>query len=110
MNGLKITLIFSKGADCFNAGFLFRGIQTNTASPANAVSERTFIARRVSVIKNFMGSNSTQKRLNIPILLYVHKNMPDILTVATKCFDNSDHRKPNFGAFSPLNLETAVWQ
>ena len=57
-----------------------------------------------------MRTNSTQKRLNITILFYVHKNMADILTVATKCIDNSDHRKQDFGAFSPLNLETALWQ
>ena len=41
----------SKGADCSNAGFLFRGIQTDTASPANSVSERIFSDMRVRVIK-----------------------------------------------------------
>ena len=41
VKGLKTILDFLKEQ---TAGFLFRGIQTNTASPANAVSERTFSA------------------------------------------------------------------
>ena len=65
---------------------------------------------RVRVIKNVMRTNSTQKRLNITILLYVHKNMADILKLATKCIDNSDNRKQDVGAFSSLNLETTPWQ
>ena len=47
------------------------------------------------------------------ILFYVHKDRADrfdILTVATKCVENSDNKKLDFGAFSPLDLETTLWQ
>ena len=77
----------------------------------NAVSERTFSAMRVII--NYMRTNDTQNRLNNRILLYVHNDRTgrlDILKVATKCIDNSDCRKKVVRAFSPLDLETKLWQ
>ena len=65
------------------------------------------------VIKNYMRTNSTQKRINNTILLCVHKDRNDrldILTVTTKCIDNSDHRKQVFGAFSTFEFEIKLWQ
>ena len=44
---------------------------------------------------------------------WIHKGRSDrfnILTVANKSVDNFDNRKSLYGAFSPLDLETTLWQ
>ena len=66
----------------------------------NAVSERSFSALRR--VKTYLRSTVTEKRLNNVMILHVHKDYTDELSlveVANDFIQGSDHRRNYFGKF-----------
>jgi hypothetical protein len=66
----------------------------------NAVSEHSFSALRR--VKTYLRSTMTEKRLNNVMILHVHKDYTDELSlveVANDFIQGSDHRKNYFGKF-----------
>ena len=70
----------------------------------NAVSERTFSAMRR--LKTYLRSTMAQKRLNAVMLLHVHKERTDCLSVVdlADTFVNSEYRMSVFGTFSEKDM------
>ena len=74
-------------------------------SPAtNATSERTFSAMRR--IKTYLRSTMGQARLNSLMLLHVHKEKTDSLSLLdiANSFVNSEYRKSVFGTFTTNDM------
>ena len=70
----------------------------------NAISERSFSAMRR--LKTYLRSTMGQKRLNAIMLLHVHKDMTDkvsVIEMANK-FCTTEHRQSVFGSFSEKDL------
>ena len=70
----------------------------------NAVSEWSFSAMRR--LKNYLRSTMGQSRLNAAMLLHVHKNRTEQLSVIdlANAFVSSEHRMSVFGNFSENEL------
>lgn len=70
----------------------------------NAISERSFSAMRR--LKTYLRSTMGQKRLNGIMLLHVHKEMTDKLSVVelANTFTNTEHRQSVFGTFTQKDL------
>jgi len=81
---------------------LIKLILTNPAT--NAISERSFSAMRR--LKTYLRSTMGQKRLNAIMLLHVHKEMTDKLSVVelANTFTNTEHRQSVFGTFTQKDL------
>ena len=66
----------------------------------NAVSERSFSTLRL--IKSYLRSTMTEMRLNSAMILNIHKERTDdlsLIEVANEFVVNSDHRQSIFGKF-----------
>ena len=70
----------------------------------NAISERSFSAMRR--LKTYLRFTMGQKRLNAIMLLHVHKDMTDKLSVIEMAnqFCTTEHRQSVFGSFSEKDL------
>ena len=71
----------------------------------NAVSERSFSAMRR--LFTYLRTNMSSNRLNISMVLHVHKERLDKLSlvdIANDFVRNSDHRKIIFGQFETTDL------
>jgi len=81
---------------------LIKLILTNPAT--NAISERSFSAMRR--LKTYLRSTMGQKRLNAIMLLHVHKEMTDKLSVVelANTFTKTEHRQSVFGTFTQKDL------
>ena len=81
---------------------LVRIVLVNPAT--NSVSERSFSAMRR--LKNYLRSTMGQSRLNAAMLLHVHKNRTERLSVIdlANAFVNSEHRMSVFGNFTENDL------
>jgi len=81
---------------------LLKLILVNPAT--NAISERSFSAMRR--LKTYLRSTMGQKRLNAVMLLHVHKETTDELSVIelVNTFANTEHRMSLFGTFSEKDL------
>jgi len=81
---------------------LIKLILTNPAT--NAISERSFSAMRR--LKTYLHSTMGQKRLNAIMLLHVHQEMTDKLSVVelVNTFTNTEHRQAVFGTFTQKDL------
>ncbi len=81
---------------------LVRILLVNPAT--NAISERSFSAMRR--LKTYLRSTMGQRRLNATMLLHVHKDKTDSLSVVelANAFANTEHRKTVFGTFSEKDL------
>ena len=66
----------------------------------NAIRQRSFSAMRR--LKTYLRSTMRQKRLNAIMLLHVHKEMTDKLSVVglANTFTNTEHRQSVFGTFT----------
>ena len=66
----------------------------------NAVSERSFSAMKR--VKTYLRSTMSQERLNSLMVLHVHKQQTDQLSMAVigNQFINKEHRKDIFGQFT----------
>ena len=71
---------------------------------ANATSERTFSAMRR--LKTYLRSTMGQARLNSLMMLHVHKEKTDSLSLINiaNLFVNSEYRKSAFGTFTPNDM------
>ena len=71
---------------------------------ANATSERTFSAIRR--LKTYLRSTMGQARLNGLMMLHVHKEKTDSLSLINiaNLFVNSEYRKSAFGTFTPNDM------
>ena len=74
------------------------------AFKANAVCERSFSA--MGRLKNYLHSTMGQKQLNAAMLLHVHKNKTEQLSVIdlANALVGSEHRMSVFGHFSENDL------
>ena len=71
----------------------------------NAVSERSFSALRL--LKSYLRSTMTQKRLNNLMMLFVYKGLTDKLSlveIANEFIRGSSHREAQFGKFLPTDM------
>ena len=69
------------------------------APATNAISERSFSAMRR--LKTYLRSTMQQKRLNAVMMLHIHKEMCDQLSVVelANMFASTEHRRSLFGQF-----------
>ena len=73
----------------------------------NAVSERSFSAMRRPY--TYLRTNMTQNRLNNSMVLHIHKEKTDDLSmvdIANYFVEGSEHRMSIFGKFTDLDLRS----
>ena len=71
----------------------------------NAISERSFSSLRK--VKNYLRSTMTENRLNSVMLLHIHKEKTDslsLISITNDFVQGTDHRQTVFGTFTDSDV------